>query len=196
MVRLYFSCRDADNRSRIAWLLLDLERPDRVLDTAAEPLMVPGPIGTFDDRGVMSLWMTPRDGQRWFYVIGWNVKNLAPLHNSMPRPAAVAYRQLHPLRRLSLDYDRDEWGRIFEINVAPFAQGRLNYIRAPGREGGAAYAASRTVATPAFGGTVYQCRIGLLHIDAITTMTMCRTTFDPGDLLSSRGRALFVRLAA
>ena len=83
VVRVYFSCRDSNNRSRIAWLLLDLERPDRVLDIAAEPLMVPGPIGTFDDCGVMSSWMTLRDGRRWFYVIGWNVKNLVPLHNSI-----------------------------------------------------------------------------------------------------------------
>lgn len=83
VARVYFSCRDADNRSRIAWLLLDLERPDRVLDIASEPLMVPGPIGSFDDCGVMSSWMTLRDGQRWFYVIGWNVKNLVPLHNSI-----------------------------------------------------------------------------------------------------------------
>ena len=83
VVRVYFSCRDSSNRSRIAWLLLDLERPDHVLDIASAPLMVPGPIGTFDDCGVMSSWMTQRDGQRWFYVIGWNVKNLVPLHNSI-----------------------------------------------------------------------------------------------------------------
>lgn len=69
------------------------------------------------------------------------------------------------LRKPSLDYDWDEWARIFEINVAPFAQNRLNYIRASGEAGGAAYAQSRTVVSQAFGETLYQGRIGLLHID-------------------------------
>lgn len=83
IVRVYFSCRDADNRSQIAWLLLDLERPDTVLDLAVEPLMTAGPIGTYDDCGVMSSWMTRHGDERWFYVIGWNVKNRVPLHNSI-----------------------------------------------------------------------------------------------------------------
>ncbi len=69
------------------------------------------------------------------------------------------------LRKPSLDYDWDEWRRMFEINVAPFAQGRLNYIRATGAAGGAAYAQSRTVVTETFGETNYEGRIGLLHID-------------------------------
>ena len=65
----------------------------------------------------------------------------------------------------SLDYDWPEWRRIFEINVAPFALGRLNYIQATGEAGGKAYARSREVATEAFGRTLYEGRIGLLHID-------------------------------
>ena len=69
------------------------------------------------------------------------------------------------LREPSQDYDWDEWRRMFEINLAPFAQGRLNYIRATGELGGAAYAQSRTVVTPAFGEHRYEGRIGLLHID-------------------------------
>ncbi len=69
------------------------------------------------------------------------------------------------LRRPSLDYDWDEWRRMFELNVAPFAQGRLNYIRATGEAGGAAYAQSRQVVTDAFGESLYQGRIGMLHID-------------------------------
>ncbi len=69
------------------------------------------------------------------------------------------------LRGPSLHYDWAEWRRIFEINVAPFAQGRLNYIQATGEAGGAAFAESREVVTQTFGRTAYEGAISLLHID-------------------------------
>lgn len=80
-VRVYFTCRDQANRSQIAWLVMDLERPGEILDLATQPLMVAGPRGAYDDMGIMTSHLVRRDGQRWFYTIGWNVKNLVPLHN-------------------------------------------------------------------------------------------------------------------
>ncbi len=113
VVRIYFTCRNDQNSSRIAWLLLDLDRPDRVLDVAAEPLMTPGPLGGFDDAGVMSSWMVSEGGERRFYVIGWNIKTAVPLHNSIgyatcPADGAPAHA--------------DKWlGPVFERNpVNPF----------------------------------------------------------------------------
>lgn len=83
LIRIYFSSRDAQNRTHISWLTLDLERPDCVLDLSAQPLLAPGEIGTFDDMGAMSSWMTLDGGQRHFYTIGWNVKNRVPMHTSI-----------------------------------------------------------------------------------------------------------------
>jgi len=83
LVRIYFTCRDASNRSNIAWLVVDLNQPDRILELASAPLMVHGPVGAFDDSGVMSSWMVKTGGERRFYVIGWNIKTLVPLHNSI-----------------------------------------------------------------------------------------------------------------
>ena len=83
VIRIYFSSRDASNRSHMSWLTLDLERPDRVLDLSAEPLLAPGEIGTFDDMGAMSSWMTLDGDQRHFYTIGWNVKNRVPMYTSI-----------------------------------------------------------------------------------------------------------------
>ena len=40
--RVYFTCRDEQNRSHVAWLVVDLERPSEVLELAAEPLLAPG----------------------------------------------------------------------------------------------------------------------------------------------------------
>jgi hypothetical protein len=65
----------------------------------------------------------------------------------------------------SAEQDTEEALRIFEINLAPLAQGQLNYLRAPSVQGAAHYRASRAVTTEAFGATEYEGRIGVLHID-------------------------------
>ena len=60
-----------------------------------------------------------------------------------------------------------DWGsfrRMFEVNVAPFAQGRLNYVHGLSTEGAQVHA-GREVETETFGRTVYEGSIGLLHID-------------------------------
>ena len=81
--RIYFTCRDEQNRSHIAWLVVDLERPGEVLELAAEPLLAPGPLGRFDDVGVMTSCLVETGGERRFYVIGWNIKTPAPMHTSI-----------------------------------------------------------------------------------------------------------------
>ena len=61
-----------------------------------------------------------------------------------------------------------DWGafrRIFEVNVAPFAQGRLNYIHALSTDAAKVYAAGREIETETFGRTRYEGAIGLLHVD-------------------------------
>lgn len=65
----------------------------------------------------------------------------------------------------SLQLDTEEALRMFEINLAPLAGGRLNYIRAPSVEGAARYKASAMAETQAFGATRYEGRIAVLHID-------------------------------
>ncbi len=69
------------------------------------------------------------------------------------------------LQASSLGFDWGTFRNIFEVNVAPFAGGRLNYIHALSTEGAKVYAASREVETETFGRTRYEGAIGLLHID-------------------------------
>jgi SAM-dependent methyltransferase len=69
------------------------------------------------------------------------------------------------LKAASQGYDWASFREIFEINVAPFAHGRLNYIHAPSTEAAKAYAAGGEIETAAFGRTAYEGAIGLLHID-------------------------------
>jgi hypothetical protein len=83
LIRIYFTSRDEANRSNISWFVMDLERPGEVLELPSEPLIAPGPVGAFDDSGVMSSWMVKEGDERRFYTIGWNIKTAVPLHNSI-----------------------------------------------------------------------------------------------------------------
>ena len=69
------------------------------------------------------------------------------------------------LDQASARIDAEAAFRIFQINLAPLAGGRLNYLRAPSTEAARAYRSGLTVRTETFGTTTYEGRISLLHID-------------------------------
>lgn len=79
-VRLFFSGRNDKNQSHIGSVVIDLERPDRIVEYTVEPALRPGPLGCFDDNGV-----TPscaiRDGNDVrLYYIGWNPGSTVRMH--------------------------------------------------------------------------------------------------------------------
>jgi cephalosporin hydroxylase len=80
------------------------------------------------------------------------------LSEALPQGVAV-------LDRASAAHDTDEALRIFEINLAPLAQGGLNYLRAYSAQGAARYGAGLEVETEVFGRTAYTGEIAVLHID-------------------------------
>lgn len=61
--------------------------------------------------------------------------------------------------------DVDEALRIFEINLAPLANGRLNYVRERSAPVGRRFGPCFTAQTEAFGQTRYTGQIAVLHID-------------------------------
>lgn len=63
------------------------------------------------------------------------------------------------------DLDPEAALRIFEINLAPFADGTLNYLRARSEAAAATYRPGLRVSTEAFGTIEYSGRIAVLHID-------------------------------
>ena len=83
-LRVYFGSRDADNRTSIGTLDLTLAGGSaRVLRVAPEPVVAPGPPGTFDDSGA-SVGCVVRDGDRaLLYFLGWNLGVTAPWRNSI-----------------------------------------------------------------------------------------------------------------
>jgi len=77
--RIWFSPRDAANHSHVSWLVLDLARPNRILDSAPAPVLGCGPVGSFDDCGAMMSWLTA--GR--LYYSGWNLRGTVPFHVSI-----------------------------------------------------------------------------------------------------------------
>lgn len=79
--RIYFSGRDDANRSNIGWAVIDLERPDRLLDYSQTPVLCPGALGCFDDNGVTPSCAIRRDDGRIFlYYLGWNPGSTVRMH--------------------------------------------------------------------------------------------------------------------
>ena len=82
-VRIYFTSRDAQNRGHIGWIEIDLRRPAEVLRRAAEPVLRPGALGTFDDSGVSLSCIVPDGDTILLYYTGWNLGVTVPWRNSI-----------------------------------------------------------------------------------------------------------------
>lgn len=65
----------------------------------------------------------------------------------------------------SVQVDADEALTVFQINLLPYGQGMVNYLRQPSIDAAALYRGNPVVSTAAFGDTRYAGRIAVLHID-------------------------------
>ena len=67
--RVFFSSRDSSSRSHVAYVDVDINKPDQILELSRKPVLSPGPIGMFDDCGVVPsciVW-TP-SGLAMYYI--------------------------------------------------------------------------------------------------------------------------------
>lgn len=85
--RIYFSTRDASNRSWTASVIIDLKHPNDILELAKTPALSPGELGCFDDSGAMATWLVETEDTKLLYFIGWNLGVTVPFRNSV----GVAY---------------------------------------------------------------------------------------------------------
>lgn len=79
LCRIWFSPRDAQNRSHVAWIVVDLARPHEILERSPTPILGCGPPGAFDDCGAMMSWLA--EGR--LYYIGWNIRSTVPYQVSI-----------------------------------------------------------------------------------------------------------------
>lgn len=97
--RIYFSARDAKNRSSIGNILVELKDTMRVLDVATEPSLAPGDLAMFDDSGASIGCLLRVSQVRYLYYMGWNLSITVPWKNSIG--LAVSQSPTEPFRRWS-----------------------------------------------------------------------------------------------
>jgi hypothetical protein len=74
--RVYFSGRDASNRSLIGSVDVDLTNPTRPTRLSPNPILGLGELGAFDDNGVSPTWMMNVGARKYLYFMGWNKGSL------------------------------------------------------------------------------------------------------------------------
>ncbi|MEW6210176.1 MAG: hypothetical protein AB1631_17550 [Acidobacteriota bacterium] len=78
--RIYFSGRDAQNRSLTGYAEIDLNHPCDVLRYSEKPVLGLGALGCFDDNGVTPSWIIDHAGRKYLYYIGWNKGATVRMH--------------------------------------------------------------------------------------------------------------------
>lgn len=81
--RVFFTTRDAQNRSHTACMLIDISQPSKALDICDGPVLAPGALGTFDDSGAMGSWLTSVGEKTYLYYQGWNLGLTVAFRNSI-----------------------------------------------------------------------------------------------------------------
>lgn len=99
--RIYFSPRDRWNRSNVSWLDIDIRRPTEVLALSEEPVLKPGALGFFDDRGAMVSWIVDHGDEEWLYYQGWNVGAHVPFHAAIGLAVRTKGASDLPFRKVS-----------------------------------------------------------------------------------------------
>jgi predicted GH43/DUF377 family glycosyl hydrolase len=83
LYRVYFSCRDENNRSSIGFFELDMKDPSHILNISEEPVLSPGDPGLFDDSGVSLGCIVDAGEKKYLYYTGWNLGVTVPWRNSI-----------------------------------------------------------------------------------------------------------------
>lgn len=98
-IRVFYSSRDAKNRSYTSFFEVKVNNPTRVVSVHGKAVLCPGLPGAFDDCGVMPSAILGVGSETFLYYIGWNVRNTVPFHNSIG--LAVSSDDAVTFRRLS-----------------------------------------------------------------------------------------------
>jgi hypothetical protein len=83
LIKIYFSSRNKNNESSISYIVIDIKYPNKILDTAKNPILEKGNLGTFDDSGTMGSCILHKDNKQYLYYIGWNLGVTVPFRNAI-----------------------------------------------------------------------------------------------------------------
>lgn len=82
-VRVYYTGRHNDGRSRVSYFDLDITNLNNVINICEEPLLEVGAPGTFDDCGTVGTYAMKNGEDIWLYYNGYNVRNTVPWSNAI-----------------------------------------------------------------------------------------------------------------
>jgi hypothetical protein len=97
--RIYFSARDAENRSSVSFIEIDLNDPTRILREAEAPVLSPGELAMFDDSGCSIGCVLNVGDVRYLYYMGWHLTVRVPWQNALG--LAVSEGPGQPFKRQS-----------------------------------------------------------------------------------------------
>lgn len=83
LFKIYFSTRNEKNESAIGFVVVNLMRPNTILELSKEPILSKGELGLFDDSGVMASCILNVESRRYMYYIGWNLGVTVPFRNAI-----------------------------------------------------------------------------------------------------------------
>lgn len=83
LYKIYFSTRNKNNESSIGYVVIDINKPTKILDFSKGPVLSKGELGTFDDSGVMGSCLIDVNKKKYLYYIGWNLGITVPFRNSI-----------------------------------------------------------------------------------------------------------------
>jgi predicted GH43/DUF377 family glycosyl hydrolase len=70
--RIYFSSRNSKGQSLPYWVDVQASDPFQIIKLNKSPLLELGPIGSFDDSGIMPSCVVDNEGLKYMYYIAWN----------------------------------------------------------------------------------------------------------------------------
>jgi hypothetical protein len=97
--RFFFSSRDAEKRSHVGWVDVEVSDRPHVRALADEPSLSPGVDGTFDDSGVGIGCIVETEEGVALYYMGWNLGLRSPWRNAIGLARAASPRT--PFERFS-----------------------------------------------------------------------------------------------
>ena len=81
--RFFYSSRDAEKRSHVGWVDIEVSETPRVREAARQPVLSPGQDGSFDDSGVGIGSIVEMDDGLALYYMGWNLGVRSPWRNAI-----------------------------------------------------------------------------------------------------------------
>ena len=81
-LRVYFSSRPERTLSLTSYVDLDVDDPTRIVKIGSDPILQPGPPGTFDEHGIMPSSAVRVGSKVYLYYSGWSRSSSVPYINS------------------------------------------------------------------------------------------------------------------